>query len=50
MKNSEMKINTRLLYLYGDLQTILRFHKNKYTVNNQLQYDVNEHSDLSNLK
>ena len=27
-----------LLYLYGDLQTILRFHKNKYTVSSQLQY------------
>ena len=27
----------RFLYLYGDLQTFLRFHKNMYTVNRQLQ-------------
>ena len=30
----------RLLHLYGDLQTLLRFHKNKYTDNNQLQSHV----------
>ena len=29
-----------------DLQTILRFHKNKYTVNKKLKSHVNEHSDL----
>ena len=27
----------RFLYLYSDLQTFLRFHKNMYTVNRQLQ-------------
>ena len=41
-------INTRISNLYDDLQTILRFHKNKYTVNSQLEYHVNEHSDLRN--
>ena len=38
-----------LLYLYGDFQTILRFHKNKYTVNSQLQFCVDEYSDLKTL-
>ena len=40
----------RLLHLHGDLQTILRFHKNKYTDNNHLQSHVDKHSDLRTLR
>ena len=40
----------RLLHLYGDLHTILRFHKNEYTDNSQLQSHVDKRSDLRTLK
>ena len=39
-----------MLYLYGDLQFILKFRKNRYTVNSQTRFDFVEHSDLSTLK
>ena len=39
----------RLLHLYDDLQTILRFHR-KYTDNSQLQSHVDKHSDFRTLK
>ena len=28
------------IYLYGDLEIILRFHKNKYTIKSQLQSNL----------
>ena len=45
----KFEINTRLLYLYGNLQIILRFHENKYTVNSQLQCHVDKQADLRTL-
>ena len=44
----KFEINTRLLY--GDLHTILRCHKNKYAVNNQLYSHIHEHAELRTLK
>ena len=44
------EINTRLLNLYGHLQTILRFHKNEYTANSEVQSHVDEHSDMRTLR
>ena len=44
----ERNLRSTLFYLYSDLQTILRFHRN--TVNSQLQSHVKEHSDLRTLK
>ena len=38
------------IFIYGYLQNILRFHKNKYTVNSQLQSLVDKHSDLKTLR
>ena len=46
----KFEINARLLYLYGDLQNILRLHKNKCTVNSQLQSHIDKHSDLRTLR
>ena len=43
-------LRSTLLYSYGDLQTIIRFHRNKYTVNSQLQSHTEEHSDLGTLR
>ena len=47
---AERNLRLTVLYLYGDLQTVLRFHRNKYTVNSQLQSHVEEHSNLRTLK
>ena len=42
--------HSKAVYLYSDLQTILRFTKNKYTVNSELQSHVDRHSDLRTLR
>ena len=44
------EINMRLFYLYGDLQTILRFNTNKDTANRQLQSHVDEHFNFRTLR
>ena len=44
------EINMRLFYLYGDLQTILRFNNNKHTANRQLQSHVDEHFNFRTLR
>ena len=43
---AERNLRSKLLYLYGDLQIILRFHRKKYNVNIQLQSQVEDHYDL----
>ena len=40
----------RRLDLHGNLQTILRIHKNKYTFKSQLQSHIDEHSDLTEFR
>ena len=47
---AERNLRSKLSDLYGDLQTILRFHRKKYTVNIQLQSHVEDHSDLRTLR
>ena len=47
---AERNLRSKLLYLYGDLQTILRFHRDKYTVNIQLQFHFEDHFDLRKLR
>ena len=42
--------HSKAVYLYSDLQTILRFTKNEYTVNSELQSHVDRHSDLRTLR
>ena len=44
------EINMRLFYIYGDLQTILRFNNNKHTANRQLQSHVDEHFNFRTLR
>ena len=40
----------KTFYLYGDLQTILKLYKNKYTLNSQPQFHLDKHSDLRTLR
>ena len=51
-KRNLIEINTGLSYLYDDLQTVLRFNKNKQTINDQLQSQaqIGEHFDLRTLR
>ena len=46
----DRNLRSALLYLYRDLQTKLRFNRNKYTVNNHVQSHVEEHSELITLR
>ena len=46
----KFEINMILFYLFGDLQTILRFNANKHTANRQLQSHVDEHFNLRTLR
>ena len=48
LAEKEFEIKMGLLYSHGDLQTILRFRN--YTVNSQLQYHFDKHSNLRTLR
>ena len=46
----KFEINMILFYLFGDLQTILRFNTNKHTANRQPQPHVDENFNLRTLR
>ena len=46
----KFEVNMLLFYLFGDLQTILRFNTNKHTANRQPQPHVEEHFNLRTLR
>ena len=51
LAEKKIEINTKNLYLYGDLQKILRFHENiLLTVSSQLKSHADKHSDLRKLR
>ena len=40
----------RLLHLYNNITTILRFYKNDYDVSSLLEYYIDKYSDLASFE
>ena len=47
---AKRNLRSILLCFFGDLQTILRFHRKNYTVNGQPKSHIEENSDLRTLR